>query len=199
MTTKTIFKVFEDFNERPERPAEPLVEVVTIPLEDRHEQAWTDGYLAGRQERGTQSDDLNLTAKLVTSVSELDEKATEAVEAASLVVADLLINTVIAVTQDDWSARLMDRVRQVADRIKPALTVAPEFVLRDDRGTLHRFSDISELARALEAGSVGEDVSIRWQRGEATISRSALLEDLRQAVIPLSAGLVNEQNVRYQT
>ena len=101
-------------------------------------------------------------------------------------VADLLVNTVIAVTSDDWSAKLMDRVRLVAERIKPALTVAPEFILRDDRGAIQHFGNISDLSRALEDGTAGEDVTIRWQRGEATISRSALLEDLREAIIPLA-------------
>ena len=118
-------------------------------------------------------------------------------DAASLAVADLLINTVIAVASDDWPAKLFGRVRMIADRIKPALTVAPEFVLRDDGGTERRFGDIASLSRALDEGVVGEDVTIKWQRGEATISREALLEDLREAVIPLSAGLVNEQNARH--
>jgi hypothetical protein len=204
MTIETIFAVFEDFNEQRQEPDEAVVEVQVVAPEQVRDETWTDGYLAGRQERGTQNDDLNTAAKLMTSVSELQEKAAEAIEAASLAVADLLVNTVIALTADDWSAKLMDRVRLIAERIKPALTVAPEFILRDDQGTLHSFDDISKLARALEAGSVGEDVSIRWQRGEATISRSALLKDLRQAIVPLSAGrsdthLVTEQNARHPT
>ena len=65
--------------------------------------------------------------------------------------------------------------------------------LRDDGGTERRFADIDSLSRELDEGVVGEDVTIRWHRGEAMISREALLEDLREAVIPLSAGLVNEQ------
>jgi hypothetical protein len=68
--------------------------------------------------------------------------------------------------------------------------------LRDDAGLERRFGDISSLSRALDEGIIGEDVTIKWQRGEATISRETLLEDLREAVIPLSAGLVNEQNAR---
>jgi hypothetical protein len=188
MTTEAILAVF--------------AEVQIAAPEQVHDETWTDGYLTGRQDRGTPNDDLTISAKLVTSVCELQEKAAGAIDAASLAVADLLVNTVIALTEDDWSAGLMDRVRLVADRIKPALTVAPEFVLRDDQGILRSFDDISKLARALETGSVGEDVSIRWQRGEATISRSALLEDLREAIVPLSAGLsanhpVNERNARH--
>ena len=138
----------------------------------------------------------SLTAKLLTSLYELDAKISDTVDVVSLAVADLLVSTVIAVTSDDWSARLLERVKMVADRIKPALTVAPEFVLRDDSGALKHFDDMTELSQALEAGSVGEDVTIRWQRGEATISRTTLLQDLREAIIPLSAGLVNEQTVR---
>ena len=34
----------------------------------------------------------------------------------------------------------------VADRIKPALTVEPEFLLRDDSGTERRFGDIDSLS-----------------------------------------------------
>jgi hypothetical protein len=148
---------------------------------------------------GTDDRDPSLTARLVTSLHELDLHTSEAVDAAALAVADLLVNTVIAITSDTWSARLLDRVRAVADRIKPALTVAPAFVLRDADGTVQDFNDISDLSRALEAGGTGEDVTIRWHRGEATISRMALLEDLQEAIIPLSAGQTSEQNARQQT
>ncbi len=202
MTTDAIFAVFENFNEPRDEPPVLVPDEVSHPAEDAGEiraAAWTDGYMTGRQEAGYHDGDQPLTAKLLTSLYELDAKTSESVDEASLAVADLLVNTVIAVTSDDWSGRLLERVRMVADRIKPALTVAPEFMLRDDSGRLQRFGDITELARALEAGNVGEGVTIRWYRGEATISRTALLEDLRQAIIPLSAGLVNEQSSRHQT
>ena len=202
MTTDTPFAVFEDFNEPREDAPPPVVEEVPLLTDESgtiREEAWTDGYLTGRQERDAQTGAQNLTAKLLTSMHELDSTASEAVDAASLIVADLLVNTVIQVTADEWPNRLMDRVRTIAGRIKPALTVAPEFVLRDDHGTAQSFGDISELSRALETGTTGEDVTIRWHRGEATISRAALLEDLRAAILPLSAGRVNDQNARHQT
>lgn len=199
MTTDTTFAVFEDFNEPRETPDPPPVEDTPSPFDELgeiREEAWTDGYLTGRQERDAHANDRNNAARLLTSVHELDARAAEAVEAASLVVADLLVNTVIAVTADNWSARLLDRVRAVADRIKPALTVAPEFVLRDDNGTAQCFGDISALSHALEAGNTGEAVTIRWHRGEAIISRTALLADLRDAIIPLSASQPNGQTTR---
>jgi hypothetical protein len=202
MTTDTMFAVFEDFNDPRDEPSRAPVEDAASPsgdLGEIREEAWTDGYMTGRQERDAQRNDRNLAATLLTSVHELGSKASEAADAASLVVADLLVNTVIAVTSDEWSGRLLDRVRAVADRIRPALTVAPEFVLRDDHGTEQCFGDITELTRALEDGNAGEDVTIRWHRGEATISRTALLQDLREAIIPLSAGRVNEQNARNPT
>lgn len=202
MTTATIFAVFEDFNDQGETLPVEQVEVVPAPQVDigeLREEAWTDGYMTGRQEREAITQDQALAAKLLTSLHELDGTAAHAVDAASLVVADLLVSSVIAVTSGDWSAKLMDRVRAVADRIKPALTVAPEYILRDDRGAIQHFGNISDLSRALEDGANGEDVTIRWQRGEATISRSALLEDLREAVIPLMAGLVDKQNARHMT
>ena len=146
---------------------------------------------------GDESADGKLTAKLLTALDDLTAKTAQEIDAASLAVADLLINTVISVVCDEWPAKLLGRVRMIADRIKPALTVAPEFILRDDRGIERRFADIDSMARALDEGVVGEDVTIRWHRGEATISREALLEDLREAVIPLSAGLVNEQIPRH--
>ena len=202
MTTDTAFAIFENFNEPREEPSPSPVEDAPPPpgdLGEVREEAWTDGYLTGRQERDAQGSDQPLTAKLLTSVYDLAADVSLAVDAASLAVADLLVNIVIAVTSDAWSSRLLDRVRAVADRIKPALTVAPEFVLRDDAGTIRCFGDISELAQALEAGNTGEAVTIRWHRGEATISRTALLEDLRDAIIPLSAGLLNHQNARKPT
>ena len=201
MTADAMGLVFEDFNEPGEEAPAPPVEDVAPPPSDLgeiREEAWTDGYLTARQECGPRADDRPLTAKLLTSLHELDAKASQVVDAAALAVADLLANTVIAVTSDEWSARLLERVRMVADRVKPALTVAPEFMLRDDAGLERRFGDVTELARALEAGG-GEDVTIRWQRGEATISRTALLEDLRDAIIPLSAGLADDQHVRQHT
>jgi hypothetical protein len=200
MTTDTMFAVFADFNDHKDEPPPPPVEEEPPAFDATsqiREEAWTDGYLTGRQEPADETADGRLTAKLVTSLHDLDAKTADAVDAASLAVADLLINTVIAVASEDWPAKLLGRVRMVADRIKPALTVTPEFVLRDDSGTEQRFGDISSLSRALDDGIVGEDVTIRWQRGEAIISRRALLEDLREAVTPLSAGLVNEQNARH--
>lgn len=200
MATDTIFAVFADFNDHPDEPAPAPAETDTSAADAIgviREQAWTEGYLTGRQEPAEQPSNSRLVASLVTSLDALDAKTAEAVDAASLAVAGLLVNTVIAVASDDWSSKLLGRVRMIAERIKPALTVAPEFVLRDDGGAERRFGDISSLARALDDGIVGEDVTIRWQRGEATISRTALLEDLREAIVPLSAGLVNEQNARH--
>jgi hypothetical protein len=193
MATGTVFAVFEDFNETRDEPLAPPDEEASVPFDEVggiRDAAWTEGYITGRQGCGPRSDDSSLTAKLLTSVHELGTTTSRAVDAAALAVADLLVSTVIAATSDGWSARLLDRVRIVAERIKPALTVAPEFVLRDDQGTEQNFGDLLDLSRVLEAGCVGEDVTIRWQRGEATIGRMALLEDLREAIIPLSAGRI---------
>jgi len=202
MATDMILAIFENFNEPPEEVSPPAVQDVPIlsgGLGEIREEAWTDGYLTGRQERDVHGDDQTSTAKLLTSVHELQISAGDAADAASLAVADLLVHTVITATSDNWSARLLDRVRAVADRIKPALSTAPEFLLRDSDGNEHQFADISQLSRALEDGTAGEDVTIRWHRGEAVISRTAFLEDLRDAIIPLSAGLAIEQNARHQS
>jgi hypothetical protein len=202
MTTDTIFAVFEDFNDPPDEPAAPPVSDETLPsseIGEIRETAWTEGYMTGRQDNSAHDSLQPLAAKLLTSVYDLGTATSQAVDAAALAVIDLLVDTVIAMTSDAWSARLLDRVRLIADRIKPALAVAPEFVLRDTNGTVRTYGDISELSRALEAGDAGEDVTIRWQRGEATISRTALLEDLREAIIPLSAGRADEQYARNQT
>ncbi len=202
MTTDAIFAVFEDFNEPRDEPhaaPEEDASLLSDGLGEMREEAWTDGYLTGRQERSGHGGDPNLTARLLTAVHELDCNTARAVDEASLAVAGLLVSTVIAVTSEEWSVRLLDRVRAVADRIRPALTIAPEFLLRDDSGTERRFSDISALSEALEGGITGEDVTIRWHRGEATISRMALLEDLRDASVPLSADRMNEQRARHMT
>jgi hypothetical protein len=200
MTTDALFAVFANFNDQIDEPS-PAPAEEAPPLFDQtiqiRQEAWTEGYLAGRQELGNEIADGRLTAKLLTALDDLTARTAQEVDAASLAVADLLISTVISVVSDDWPAKLLSRVRMIADRIKPALTVAPEFILRDDGGTERRFADIDSLSRALDEGVVGEDVTIRWHRGEATISREALLEDLRDAVIPLSAGLVNEQIPRH--
>lgn len=200
MTTDAMFAVFANFNDFREEPTLPQVDEALTAADEIigqiREEAWTDGFLTGRHEPIGKTADAGLSAKLVTSLHELNCRTAEAVNAASLVVAELLVNTVIAVASDDWPRNLLSRVRMVADRIKPALTVEPEFLLRDDSGTERRFGDIASLSRALDDGVIGEDVTIKWQRGEATISRTAFLEDLRAAVVPLSVGLVNEQNAR---
>jgi hypothetical protein len=201
MTTDTVFAVFADFNDRRDEPAPPPPEDESVSSDEVgsiRDAAWTEGYLTGRQECGSRGGDRPLTATLLTSVHELDATTSEAVGDAALAVADLLVNTVIAATSDNWSARLLERVRTVAERVKPALTVAPQFVLRDEHGTEQQFGDISDLSRALEAGG-GEDVTIRWHRGEARLSRMALLEDLRDAILPLSAGRADQQNARNPT
>jgi hypothetical protein len=190
MTTDMMFAVFADFNvekEPPELPPPPQEQPAEVSETGELDAAtWTDGYLAGRQQTGAGSNQA-LTAKLLTSLHDLDRNAAQAVDAAALMVADLLVNTVIAVAADNWSAKLLGRVRMVADRIKPALTMAPEFLLRNDDGSERRFGDIADLSLALEDATVNEGVTIRWRRGQATISRAALLEDLREAVVPLSA------------
>jgi hypothetical protein len=205
MTAGTMLAVFEDFNDpRDETPPPPVEDPCSAAdgIGQIREEAWTDGYMTGRQESGNQSGDQSLTARLLTSVHELESKTSGVVDAAALILADLLVNTVIAVTSDEWSARLLERVRMVAGQIKPALAGAPEFVIHGTGGTERRFGDISELSRALEGGDIIQDVSIRWQRGEAMISRKALLEDLREAIIPLSAGLtsgLNDQQITRQS
>jgi hypothetical protein len=194
-----MFAVFANFNDHRDEPPPPvekeppaLDETIQIRAE-----AWTEGYLTGRKALGEGNGDRSLAAKLLTSFDDLAAKTDDAIDAASLAVADLLISTVIAVVSDDWPTKLLSRVRMIAERVKPALTVAPEFILRDDGGTERRFGDISSLSRALDEDIVGEEVTMKWHRGEATISRDALLEDLREAVIPLSAGLVIEQDARH--
>ena len=202
MTSDTLFAVFEDFNEHRDEPPPPPADEGSIPLGEVCETratAWTEGYLSARQQAGDINGDQRLTARLLTSLHDLSETTAEAVDAASLVVADLLVNTFISVTAETWSAKLPDRVRRVADRIKPALTVAPDFVLRDEQGTEQHFADISDLSRALETGTDAGDVTIRWQNGEATISRAAYLEELREAIIPLTAGYAENDNARRET
>jgi hypothetical protein len=201
MMTDTISAVFEDFNEPCDEPVPPPNEdesQAAAEIGEIRQMAWTEGYLMGCRINSTPSVGQPLAAKLLTSVHDLSRETALAVDAASLAVADLLIQAVIAVTSDDWSAQLMQRVRSVADRIRPALTIAPEYLLRDAHGTEQCFGEMADLARALEAGT-GEDVTIRWQRGEATIDRTAWLDELREAIVPLSGGNVIEQNARSQT
>ncbi len=200
MNTNVIVAVFADFNDLREEPQVPQVEeVLSInneTVDQAREEAWTDGYLTARQAPVSENEGMSLTAKLVTALDQLDDKAEDAVDAASMVVADLLVNAVVAAASASWPSDLLCRVRTIANKIKPALTVEPEFVLRDSSGTERRFADIASLTTAFDDEIIGEDVTIKWKRGEAAISRLALLEDLQEAVIPLSAGLVNEQDIR---
>src|SRR5438270_10617428 len=110
MATDTMAALFTDFNDRPSEPPPPPVEEAAPALDvptQTPEEAWTDGYLAGRQEPVGEPVDAALTAILVTSLHDLDARTAEAVDAASLAVADLLVNTVIAVASDEWPRRLL--------------------------------------------------------------------------------------------
>jgi hypothetical protein len=201
MTTATMLAVFEDFNEPRNEALAPAAEDPSFAADEVakiREAAWIDGYMTGRRAGGGQSNDQTSAARLLTSVFDLEARASGEVEAAALMVADLLINSVMAVTSEQWSAGLSQRVQTVVDHIRPALTVAPEFVLHEAGGTLRRFGDISEFSRALDEADIDPDVSIRWQRGAALISREAILEDLREAMAPLSAGLKTEPFTRQQ-
>ncbi|HBK07528.1 MAG TPA: hypothetical protein DDZ81_17030 [Acetobacteraceae bacterium] len=197
MTASTIFADFNDPGDAPTPPPEPEAPPPADPTASIREEAWTEGYLIARREPPDEDPTAALMARLLTSLHDLGTESAATIETASLAVAGLVVNTVIAVASDEWSATLPGRVRALAERIKPALTVAPEFLLRDTAGIERPFADIAALTRALEDGISGEDVTIKWQRGEATISRSALLADLRDAVLPVSASLVTEQNVRH--
>src|SRR4051812_25538363 len=115
MTTDTMFAVFADFNDHMDEPPPPPTEdeKPAFDIGQIREEAWTDGYMTGRQEAPAETGETGLTAKLVTSLHDLDARAAAAVDAASLAVADLLVNTVIAVASDDWPRKLLSRVRMV--------------------------------------------------------------------------------------
>lgn len=196
----TAVMIFADFNEPGAMPPPPTCEPESRPSIDPMaslmQEAWTEGYLAGRQEPVAEDPVAHMLARLMTSLHNIGVETDVATETASVAVAGLVVDAVIAVAADEWSATLPGRIRALAERIKPALTVSPEFLLLDTAGTERRFADIATLVQTLSDGVTGQDVTIKWQRGQATTSRSALLEDLRDAVRPLSAGLVNEHTVR---
>jgi hypothetical protein len=193
MTIDMPFAVFTDFNEDRETPVSPPTsDEPSIGINEVSD-AWTEGYIAGRRRLLGVDPPLVGVSRLLTSLNDLDCKTAEAIDFASLLVANLLINTVIALSSDDWARKLPMQVRIVADRIMPHLLVEPEFLLRDGSGSERRFGDIVGLFRALENDNPGEDVSIRWQRGEATINPTALLNDLREATIPLLAGFATDK------
>ena len=199
MPAATMFAVFEDFNEFKEKPVEPPAEDISVPSTEQTAETWMDGYLTGYQLGRTASNDQPLSAKLLTSMHDLGADVSRVADAASVAIADLLMNTVIAISTDDWSRRLPDRVRLIADRVRPAVTARTEFLVQDDLGTTRRFEDIAELSRALETGSVSNDVVIQWQGGEALISQTALLKELREVIVPLSAGWIAAENPQDQT
>jgi hypothetical protein len=196
VTTDMKLTVFEDFNEPRNEPVNLNVADDPHPSEDTHGEAWTAGFLAGRQERGSDNGERTLTAQLVTSVFAMHKQASTSISAAAIEVANLFI---VAVAADNWPVQLGNRLHMVAERIKPALTGTPEYLLWDNRGIEHRFAETSEIIEALSADNNCERVSIRWKRGEATISRSALVEDIRRAIVPLSSGRSNQQHSRNLT
>jgi hypothetical protein len=186
MINDAALAVFADFNDKRDEPP-PVADVPPVgDLDEIRDQAWTDGYLAGSHERELPPHDPIIAARLLTAVHELQATLTQTVDEAAIAVAHLLVDAVIAITGETWPARLADRVRAIADKIKPAMDVAPEFVLRDDDGATRCFGDITDLSRALETAHTAESVTVRWHRGEATISRTELLQDLCDAFVPLS-------------
>lgn len=192
--------IFVDFNEPVDAP-QPAPPPLELPPPDPtaaiRQAAWTEGYLSGHAAARAEPMDAAPLAQLLTALHDLETELTAAVETAALTVAGAVIDTVIAAAHDEWPASLPRRVHALAQRLKPALTVAPEFRLRDPTGAEHRFPDLAALTQALEAGAPAEDITIAWHRGQATISRSMLLQDLRHAVVPLTEASNNEQPIRY--
>ncbi|HET6306223.1 MAG TPA: hypothetical protein VFG12_03500 [Rhodopila sp.] len=188
MMNDAALAVFADFNDKRDEPPPPVADPLppSEALDEIRDLAWTDGYLAASQ-RDLPPQDRTTAAKLLTAVHELQAQVSETVDEAAISVAQLLVDTIIAITGETWPARLADRARAIADKIRPTITVAPEFVLLDADGTTRCFCDITDLSRALETSPTAEAVTVRWHRGEATISRTALLQDLRDAIMPLSA------------
>ena len=200
MTAVLLFADFNDIQESAREAATPAAETTpdphAAPAADIRRQAWTEGYLTARRAACAEDPTGASMARLLSSLDRLRGEAAAMAESASLGIATLILDAAIAIADDDWSASLPARVRVLMDRIGPALTVAPEFVLRETGGAERRFADIGSLILALD-GAIGcEDVTMRWPHGSASIGRDLLLEDLRDAVRPLSAGLVNEQNSR---
>ena len=199
----TAAMLFADFNDIPEvdwdtRPPPPASEPSppTDTTADIRQQAWTEGYLTGRREPAGEDPSAAAIARLLSSLHTLRTESSAMVETASIAIASLVVNAVIAIADEAWSASLPARVQTLMDRIRPALAVAPEFVLREASGVERRFADIGALTLALDGGIDCEGVTIQWQHGRASIGRDLLLEDLREAVRPLSTVLENEQNSR---
>jgi flagellar biosynthesis/type III secretory pathway protein FliH len=193
--------LFADFNDIPEAdrdtpPPPPVQEPPADPTADIRQQAWTEGYLTARRAHIVEDPAAASMARLLSSLDTLRTESAAMAKTASRAIASLILDTAIAVADEAWSASLPGRVQALMDRVRPALTVAPEFVLREASGVERRFADIGALTLALDGGIGCEDVTIQWQQGRASIGRDVLLEDLREAVRPLSIGLVNEQSSR---
>ena len=203
MTAVLLFADFNDIRERAGETAAPAPEATpeadppADPVADIRRQAWTEGYLIARAGTSVEEPTRGSMARLLSSLDTLRGEAAAMTKATSRGIAALILDAAIAIADDAWSASLPARIRVLMDRIGPALTVAPEFVLREAGGTERRFADIGALTLALDGGIGCEDVTVQWPHGSASIGRDLLLQDLRDAIRPLSAGLVNEQNSRH--
>ncbi len=189
MATEIILTPFENFNDHKQCTVDVIAETEIHCREKDEANSWTEGYLFGYRNNDTAIAARNMAASLVTLVSAMNERTPAEVEAASLAVADFLL---LAITSEDWPLRMPGRVKLVAEQLKPALGGTPEYILREEAGILHRFDSLSDLLFAVESGVSSDDVSIRWRRGEATISRSRFLADLRQAISPLQISRTTE-------
>jgi hypothetical protein len=183
--------IFANFNDITEAP--PPVAAGPSPgeLADIRSLAWTEGFLTGQ--RGSAGTGVSSPGSLLTAVHALEATAGKASETAALTMAGLFVQALLTATDETWTATLGERVRNVARRIKPVLTSQLRYMLHAGNGSEHEFEDISALCRALDDGSPGGDVTIRWHQGEAFIGKQAFLHDLRDAFEPLLSSRSNPQ------
>ena len=193
MQAGMLFAVFEDFNDGRDKAGPPAIEEKPAAPPENVSESWTEGYLAGYRAGSAANSEQELTAKLLASVYELSLNVSEASEAAALAVADMLINTIVAITSVNWSSCLPDRIRIVSNQIRPAMTLKSEIIIDDSLGDKHRLKDVSELSQILNSELICSDAVIQWQHGEAIISQATLLKDLGEILAPLSAEWIAEK------
>lgn len=197
MSLTTLSWRLEDFNSDAESPkcefaSDPATDDSTSVDEEREVDTWTDGYLQAARHTTATALDVGPKGDLTVALHKLESDLRESADAATMIVAHLLVSATAAVCCNRWSSGLSERVQRLAEMIKPALLSAtPELSLRSDNGDiLLTTSCLDDLAeRQIELGFL-DSATLSWKLGSAECSRKTAMRDMAWALAPLIVDVI---------
>ncbi len=180
----------EDFNQdgdpadsAPASTTEPDLE----PAEPILENAWTDGYMHAARHLAVASDHHCPNPDMLTALGQMEDRLSQSVETASLLVARLLLDATTALGREHWSAGVEERIQRMTDLVKPALlSTVPQISVRSQDGKpLLVATAPGTHAVADETIQLVDSITLSWRLGKAEASWTETLREMVSALAPL--------------